>query len=150
MEGRFANDTMAREVRCRTVALKFTANYGAHANITIHMKIALYEGDRPFHSITDLTEELADHTGHRGKLDEYQYRVIHDTREWTVEDGPITEGSVVVLMKTEDMLAYTRDVAIGEAQQAKEAAEGAMLTAIANAGKGAVLAVRATKRGRTD
>ena len=55
-----------------------------------------------------------------------------------------------MLMKTEDMLAYTRDVAIGEAQQAKEAAEGAMLTAIANAEKGAVLAVRATKRGRTD
>ena len=51
MEGRFANDTMAREVRCRTVALKFTANYGAHANITIHMKIALYEGDRPFPTI---------------------------------------------------------------------------------------------------
>ena len=40
MEGRFANGTMATEVRCRTVALKFTANYGAHANITIHMKIA--------------------------------------------------------------------------------------------------------------
>ena len=91
-----------------------------------------------------------DHTGHRGELDEYQYRVIHDTREWTVEDGPITEGSVVVLMEAEDMLAYTRDVAIGEAQQAKEAAEGAMLTAIANAEKGAVLAVRATKRRRTD
>ena len=54
---------------------------------------------------------------------------------------------MVVLMKTEDMQAYTRDVAIGEAQQAKEAAEGAMLTAIANAEKEAV---RATKRRRTD
>ena len=147
MEGRFANGTMVREVRCRTVALKFTANYGAHANIAIDMKIALYEGDRPFHSINDLIGELADHTGHRGELDEYQYHVIHDTREWAVEDGPITEGSVVVLMKAEDMLAYTRDVAIGEAQQAKEAAEGAMLTAIANAEKEAV---RATKRRRTD
>ena len=46
----------------------------------------------------DLTGELADHTGHRGELDEYQYHAIHDTREWTVEDGPITEGSVVVLL----------------------------------------------------
>ena len=50
-------------------------------------------------------------------------------------------------MKTEDMLAYTRDVAIGGAQQAKEAAEGAMRTAIANAEKDAV---RAAKGRRTD